>query len=407
MSIARIAALLHRQIGLDAVTIGISAVERAIQGRVAALGMADSEEYWNRLIGSPQEIQELIEAVVVPETWFFRDPEAFNAMAEAARAARERSPTALRLLSLPCSTGEEPYSMAMALLDAGFPPASFVVDAVDISRPAILAAEAAIYGRNSFRSKDLGFRDRYFTPVPRGFRLDERVRALVRFRQANVFKDDLAAEGEVYDIVFCRNMLIYFDDQGKTHCLSLIRRLLRPDGLVFVGPSEASLLQSHDFASARIPLAFGFRKAPKPADTARPAAAPRPKLNPRPSAPLPVPKAVSVASREAAPPLDETEAVRRLADQGDLAEAGRRGEAHIRAQGASPEMLYLMGLIQDAQANYREAIKYYRKTIFLAPDHERALAHLALLLERQGSREDAKVVNDRILRLEQRSARKK
>ena len=92
--------------------------------------------YWQRLQQSPDELQALIEALVVPETWFFRHRDAFTALAEMAQDERRarrgtvREAQPLRLLSLPCSTGEEPYSMAMTLFDAGFGADEFTVDAL-------------------------------------------------------------------------------------------------------------------------------------------------------------------------------------------------------------------------------------------------------------------------------------
>src|ERR1700674_835338 len=144
--------LLKRTIGLDAASIGSSAIKRAVQVRAAACNLKDPKAYWRFLCTSKAELQELVEAVIVPETWFFRDGEAFLAMA---RLAHEewlpRHARALRLLSLPCSTGEEPYSMAMALLDGGFPVDRFRVDAVDVSTRALEHARHGIYGKNSFR----------------------------------------------------------------------------------------------------------------------------------------------------------------------------------------------------------------------------------------------------------------
>ena len=127
---------------------------------------------------SPVELQALIEAVVVPETWFFRDREAFSTLA---RLVQEASPTAhadgvRRILSLPSSTGEEPYSIAMALFDAGVPADRFSIDAIDISAHAIAVARRATYGKNSFRGHDLGFRARYFDATATGHRLADRVR---------------------------------------------------------------------------------------------------------------------------------------------------------------------------------------------------------------------------------------
>src|SRR3954463_795415 len=92
----------------------------------------------------------------------------------------------LRVLSLPCSTGEEPYSIAMALLDAGFPAERFHVDALDISLRALAFARRGVFGRNSFRGGDGEYRDRHFTAAGAGWQLGEAERRPVEFRQGNV-----------------------------------------------------------------------------------------------------------------------------------------------------------------------------------------------------------------------------
>ena len=167
------------------------------------------DAYWDLLLRSREELQHLIETVVVPETWFFRDPQAFPAMTAAAVQLRSKDMSRpLRLLSLPCSTGEEPYTMAMALLDAGLPSRAFRIDGVDISTHSLGRARAGAFGRNSFRSRDLTFRDRHFEPVERGFRIRDTVRTPVHFHQGNMLDRDFLANADPYDVVFCRNLLI-------------------------------------------------------------------------------------------------------------------------------------------------------------------------------------------------------
>src|SRR5882757_9223554 len=164
MDYAPFEALLKQAMGLDAASIGASAIEHAVQA--------------------------LIETVVVPETWFFRDREAFAALARMAfeewlRTRAEHmqhmqdTQDMMRLLSLPCSTGEEPYSMAMALLDAGFPANRSHIDAVDISARALAHARRAVYGRNSFRGDRLDFRERYFEATAQGLHLSDVVQQQV------------------------------------------------------------------------------------------------------------------------------------------------------------------------------------------------------------------------------------
>lgn len=150
MVLAAFENLLKQTMGLDATSIGSSAIERAVQERLSACHLKDPDSYWERVRSSETELQELVEAVVVPETWFFRNPEAFAALVRLVR--EEWLPShpegVLRLLSLPCSTGEEPNSIAMALLDAGFPANRFDIDAIDISARALARAQLGLYGRN-------------------------------------------------------------------------------------------------------------------------------------------------------------------------------------------------------------------------------------------------------------------
>ncbi len=167
----------------------------------------------------------------------------------------------LRLLSLPSSTGEEPYSIAMTLLDAGVPADRFRVHALDISARALAAAGRAVYRKNSFRSHDLGFRARHFELTSSGYRVSDLVRQQVSFERSNLFAVDLLSGVQIYDVIFCRNLLIYFDRSTQERAIGVLERLLTPTGVLFVAPSEAGLLLSHGFVSTKVPLAFAFRKA--------------------------------------------------------------------------------------------------------------------------------------------------
>ena len=144
---------------------------------------------------SAAELQALIEAVVVPETWFFRDREAFATLgrdrARERMAADSRRDGVLRLLSLPSSTGEEPYSMAMALLDAGVPANRFRVDAVDISARA-LALRRRGRVREELLSRPRIWRSAigHFEATPHGYRLSDSVRRQVHFQQGNLLAAD-------------------------------------------------------------------------------------------------------------------------------------------------------------------------------------------------------------------------
>jgi chemotaxis protein methyltransferase WspC len=396
--------LLKEAIGLDVASIGAAAVERAVHQRMAATNRTTMGGYIELVRGSEAELQQLIEAVVVPETWFLRDSQAFVLLSQWALESwlprNARGP--LRLLSLPCSTGEEPYSMAITLLQAGFPADRLSIDAVDISECSLALARRAIYGRNSFRGEDLGFRGSYFEAEAGSWRLSKSVQMHVRFQQGNLFSDDLLAGSERFDVIFCRNVLIYFDRETQDRAVGVLRRLKAPQGLVFVGPSETSLLLSHDFEPVKASLAFAFKARDAVASAKK-------KLRVRvttlphiqPSAAPPV----SVAPRPESKARDKANSLHRataLADAGRFAEAAASCEEHIRRYGPAAEAFRLQAMIFAGAGNPDSAAANYRSALYLDPNDYESLIHLALLLEKRGDAAGAKVLQGRARRLESR-----
>jgi chemotaxis protein methyltransferase WspC len=415
--------LLKTAIGLDAGSVGPSSIERAVQERLTACGLIDRHAYWEVVRSGGTELQALIEEVVVAETWFFRDREAFAMLASIGHERWLRGPAdgRLRLLSLPSSTGEEPYSMAMALLDTGIPADRFRIDAVDVSARGVAQGERAVYGRNSFRGHDLAFRDRHFSATALGYHPDDTVRRQVHFRQGNLFAADFLPGLDLYDVIFCRNLLIYFDRPMQDRAVAVLQRLLTPDGTLFVAPSETGLLLSHDFESAKVPLAFAFHKSAAgggdPTPAVRSAIRPvRPATHRQTPFPIASPVSVHQATRvhltaalpQPLPPPDRRAGLQagledavRLANQGDLDQAATCCEDHLRRHGPSANAFHLLGLVRDAAGNPTDASKYYRKALYLDPEHHETLVHFAFLVEQQGDRAAAQVLRNRARRVEQ------
>jgi len=392
----RIEALLRKEIGLDAASIGSSLIERTIRLRMKHRGLKHIQTYRDLLASSPEELRELIEAVVVTETWFFRDREPFNAFVQIVLTEwLPRNPAGpLRTLSVPCSSGEEPYSLAMALLDAGVPDTRFALDAVDISANALARAAKAVYGKNSFRGRDLAFRDRHFRETKDGLALNPSVRATVKFHRDNILDDGFLAGSAPYDFIFCRNLLIYFDRSTQVLVLEKLHRLLAKDGVLFVGPAEMPLATEGGFLSANLPLAFACRKfteerVPTPKPRPRKPDATRSPSGKTASAKSKPVQFIDTLQRLPAPahlidhvPTD-LEVARQLADSGRIEEAAAICEAHLAKHGASAEAYYLLGLMKDASDD-PEAITFYRKALYLEPHHYEALVHVALWLEKVG-----------------------
>jgi chemotaxis protein methyltransferase WspC len=423
--------LLKNAFGLDSTSLGPTAISRAVQKRQLACGLEDERAYLLHVSSNALEMQELIETLVVPETWFFRDNEAFVALTDIVRTQLlDRSIKApLQILSLPCSSGEEPFSAAMALLDVGVQPSSFRIDAIDISERALALAAHAAYGQNSFRSQQLDFRSRHFRQDGRKWHLSDQVRKQVKFQQGNLFDANFLPGRARYDIIFCRNVLIYFDQQTQLYAIEVLLRLLAPRGYLFVGPSETSLLPRQFFDPVPLPMAFAFRYAPaaqvdkvvpkvaKVATTKsryEPAATHGRLSAPSQAASAPRLSAVTTRGRGEAGGNNDAGGksdaggraasalarVQQLANEGRLPEAAAAGELYLSEHEASSHGYYLLGLIRDAAGELTSASLLYRKSLYLDPQNQDALRHLVLLLEKQGASASARVLRVRLKRLE-------
>jgi chemotaxis protein methyltransferase WspC len=399
-------ALLQEAMGLDATSIGVSAVDRAVQIRMQACNCSDMQAYIELVRASEVELQQLIETIVVPETWFRRDPQAFALLSRwAFESWLPQNPQGpMRLLSLPCSTGEEPYSMAMTLLEAGFPAGRLSIDAVDISERSLVLARRAIYGRNSFRGAELAFRTQHFDATAAGWHLRESVQANVHFQQGNLFADDFLPGTELYDVIFCRNVLIYFDRATQDRAIAVLQRLLVRNAIVFVGPSETSLLLSHGFAAIKAPLAFAFQKCETAAATKKKASRVATLARVRPPTPRQSSASVPVEPKSMLPSAGLDAAVE-LADAGRFAEAAALCAEQVKQSGPSARAFRLIAMIRAEAGDPEGAAANYRSALYLDPNDYEALIHLGLLLEKRGDASGAGVLFRRAKRIESRTIR--
>jgi chemotaxis protein methyltransferase WspC len=395
---------LRETIGLDAATVGPGLIQRAVRQRMRSLGLKRVEDYRRCLEHSPAEWNELVESVVVSETWFFRDPEPIAAFV---RLVREEwlpvhSTPLLRVLSVPCASGEEPFSLVMALLDGGVPANRFQVEAVDISIRSLARVAQGVYGRNSFRGTDLSFRDRYFQPTQEGFQLNAAVRNSVRFYRGNLLSDAVLHSGANYDFIFCRNLLIYLDPLMRRKALDKLGRLLTPTGVLFVSPVEQSLTVEHGFTKAKIPMAFACRKGPYRVRRQGPARLS--KLSVHASEPrlMGETKAPHQIGNPSSGHHNDLETARRLADAGRLKEAAEMCEAHLRESGVSAQAYYLLGLVREAGGELG-AVECYRKALYLEPNHCESLLQMALLLQKNGDAARAHAFKSRAQRIKLRT----
>ncbi len=411
MSLPAIASLLKQHMGLHSSTVGSGTISQAVERRMRDCGINDIGDYHNIISQSETELNELIDTVVIPETWFYRDRNPFSAFSDWVRhnwlAGSAHTP--LRILSVPCSTGEEPYTLAMCLADCGMAAADTHIDAIDISSTNIERARQARYGNNSFRGGDLRFRDRYFESVGTRFQLTDAIRQRVHFEQANLLEQDFSTGRAPYHVIFCRNLLIYFDRPTQHQAIDRLEQLLTSDGILFLGHSETSLLLERPFSALEFPRCFGFRRAEKESRTDHaPASRNKPKA-PRKRDRLPVTAPLPFAEVEAGKELHTVETgdndvllqkAFRLADQGHLDEAARHCETLLQQHALQADAHYLLGLIREAAGNSAEAERMFRRTVYLDPTHYEALAHLSVICRRQGDSGEARRFHERAARVQ-------
>jgi chemotaxis protein methyltransferase WspC len=428
MSLQEIENLLSKKIGIDVKIIGSRKIAKAVDTRCFVCDIVNVNDYWQLLNTSTQEFNELVELIVVPETWFFRDRQPYEAIAEYIRSQwlnkfkssnLKSSYQKLRLLSVPCSTGEEPYSLAMTLLNIGLLPQHFHIDAVDISSKSLAKAKKGIYSSNSFRGNNLEFKERYFNPIGKEYQICDYVKNTVNFSQGNLLNSQFLLDRKFYDIIFCRNVLIYFNSSARKIALQSLNRLLKNEGIIVVGASETGELSNHDWEIVRIDGVFVGQKkitnlishswdassvvTPKEITNEKPLLA---KIEPRDIPPIDR-ETASKPNHQVTQNLTQNQnnshldIIRDLADQGHLTEAISQCQKYLQADSTNAEAYLLLGEVYQAQGVELKATECFQKAIYLDPKNSQALIHLALIREKQGETAKAAILRQRWQRLQQ------
>lgn len=225
-------------------------VENRLSSRIKELNLKSYNEYYNFLRfdnGKRQELTKLFEVVTTNETSFFRNPpqlEVFQrvVLAQAIEQARKSGQKKLRIWSAGCSTGEEPYTLAIILyetLKTDIGNWDIKITANDLSEAVLHAARRGIYNEYALRTTPREMVDRYFHKEGNIYKLDAALKRLVSFGQINLSDREQLKRVEKSQIVFCRNVIIYFDDEMKRKVINAFYDNLQPDGVLIIGHSES------------------------------------------------------------------------------------------------------------------------------------------------------------------------
>ncbi len=203
---------------------------------------------------NPQSITLVVDALTTNETFWFRDERPFDALQNVVfpAIARNNRAKTLRILSAPCSTGQEPYSIAMLILESGlFANCHIKIIAIDISTEALRQAKQGVYSQMEInRGLPVKYLIKYFTQISEVWKIKAEVKRMVTFFKQPLHNNSLPAGP--FDLIFCRNLLIYFDLETKCQILSNISRSLESNGFLILGGAESTLNISSLYQPIRI-----------------------------------------------------------------------------------------------------------------------------------------------------------
>jgi len=245
--------LVLARLGLQFEDAKLGFLGEVIQLRMNETGL-NSADYLRALELDPSdsELAPLAKELTVPETYFFRNADQFRAFREVVLPARLRAQASTRrlnILSAGCASGEEAYSLAMTILGAGLDPSwSFSVRAIDINPVALKKARQGSYSPWAFRETPQDQQQRWFRQQGRELTIDNGVRTHVTFQECNLAADNSEIwRPHSYDVVFCRNVLMYFSPAQAAKVITRISRSLAPQGYLFLGHAETLRGVSDDF----------------------------------------------------------------------------------------------------------------------------------------------------------------
>ncbi|MGY2048804.1 CheR family methyltransferase [Methylobacterium sp. JK268] len=375
-----------------------------LRGRLRAAAAPDAGAYLARLNESEEEWAALEAEITIGETFFFRYAEQFAALRNTIlpeRIAARRDEKRLRIWSAGCSTGPETYSIAILLheiLGDALPAWRIALTGTDINRDVLAVARRAEYGAWAMRTLPAAERARYFraTSRPNLFALRPEFRGLARFEPQNLLHliDGTASLALTdYDLILCRNVLIYFHPDTVTAVVRALAARLRPGGWLLLGHAEPNPAFAEFLAPVSLPGTAAYRRPEQAEDEPAPAppdpepAAFQPARRPaRPVPRRPVSPPVRPSALPAPPHVgaDALAAVRALADAGDLEAAWRACREALREDPTDARLRFYEGLVARARARPDEAERAFRGAIYLDKGFVMAHYHLGLTLIARG-----------------------
>lgn len=394
---------LHEGIRRSVAQAAVALVTKRLAGSLAEVSA--------RIATAPAEdevVHALLRATSIGETMLFRTPEQLFALVDVLRKSRFGGSTAkkgdrVRAWSAGCATGEEAYTLAILLM-AAFPLAEVEVLGTDMNATSLAHAREGVYRGRALRQLHLVPAGQWFERHEDGIRISDPVRAAVRFETHNLVNDPIPAPAiglGAFDVVVCRNVLIYIDAQKLPKVVQGLAAATAERGVLALAPSEY-LAAQHATGFSDTGRALLLRGGQRAGAVARPPSKPSVIAVSPPAAPAKAPVSRSTAKITApsgtpaliAPPADAPiptllGSARQFADQGALEQATLWVQRAVAAAPDDPHPRYLAACIAERQGDHARAAEEFRRALFLAPELVAAALGAARAQEQLGRAEDA------------------
>lgn len=271
---AQIRELIYQASGIYTPDNRLRFLEERCNRRMAAMRVPSVRDYFEYLTvhaGRVTELKSLLNEITVGETCFFRNQPQLNALQKVVIpgvvAQKANQPLHhFRMWSAGCSTGEEAYSLAMMLLEnSGGLLKNWTLEiiATDLNEHSLVKAQEGVYGDYALRNVKSYYLDKYFNKVGGSYRVGQELRSLVRFSRVNLLDDGRMVFLKAMDVIFCCNVLIYFDSASKRRVVQHFYNNLLADSYLFLGHSESLFGISGDFKLVHLPGATAYLKTPR------------------------------------------------------------------------------------------------------------------------------------------------
>ncbi len=239
---------IFKLIGLDLTLYKERQMKRRIESLIKRNGLDSFDAYYAVLNKDKHVFDEFINYLTINVSEFYRNPQQWDILkTEILPEMLKRNPHP-KIWSAACSTGEEPYTLAM-VMSQFIPPKQLKILAADIDLEAMNKAKNGVYSKKSIANVPEAFKTKYFTPIGESYKINDEIKQCIEFKQMNLLKDQYPSG---FDLIVCRNVMIYFTEEAKDEMYHKFNKALAPNGVLFVGSTEQIIVpQRYNFKASK------------------------------------------------------------------------------------------------------------------------------------------------------------